>query len=83
MTTKDDDWRVHINDELVNMVAPSVEAAMVQAFAKYWEKYSTISNLNYGIQVLNLNTKLSKTPTKTRAQFLEASDYLATEKELK
>ena len=53
--TENYEWHVHINEGFaVNVKAPDVEAAIMQAFAKYWEENPKPIILVFDIQVLNL-----------------------------
>ena len=53
--TKNYEWQVHINEGFAfNVKAPDVEAAIMQAFAKYWEENPKPIILVFDIQVLNL-----------------------------
>jgi hypothetical protein len=48
-------WLVHVNEGFSATVkAPTVEAALMQAFAIYWEKHPQPSSPNFDIQVINM-----------------------------
>lgn len=50
----EDTWIVHINEGFVTEVkSANVEGALMQAFAKYWEKSPDASSLTFEISVVN------------------------------